>query len=116
MTVSASDEEDLFEPVSLPPNFSMDPCPTDYTPFQPLNPAGQQLIGRYIYYKWPEVGWCLGQIKEWNSDSSLKMWRKIVNFRVYYECDTDIVTTLWVDFVSSPRGDCMPQPFGLRLG
>ena len=83
----------------------MDPCPTDVTPYQPLNPAGQQLIGRYIYYKWPEVGWCLGQIVECNSDSSLKMWRKTVNFRVCYGCDqttailnlniynTDTVTT-----------------------
>ena len=67
---SASDEEDLFEPLSLPPSFLMDPCPTDDTPFQPLNPAGQQLVGRHIYYKWPEVGWCLGQIKGWNSGPS----------------------------------------------
>ena len=91
-TLSASDEEDLFSPLSLPPNFSMDPCPTDDTPFQPLNPAGQQLVGRYIYYKWPDVGWCLGQIKEWNSDPYLKMWRKTVNFRVYYECDQTTAT------------------------
>ena len=36
--------------------------------------------------------WCLGQIQEWNSDPSLKMWRKTVNFRVYYECDQTTAT------------------------
>ena len=38
-TFSAGDEEDLFGPLILLPNFSMDPCPTDDTPFQPLNTA-----------------------------------------------------------------------------
>ena len=55
---SADDEDDLFETLSLPPNFSMDPLPSDVTPLQPLNPLGHQFVGKYIYYKWPQTGWC----------------------------------------------------------
>ena len=52
---SADDEDKLFETLSLPPNLSMDPLPSDFTPLQPLNPLGHQFVNKYICYNWPEV-------------------------------------------------------------
>ena len=37
---SDSDEEELYDPITPPPNFTIDSPPTDDTPFQPLNPVG----------------------------------------------------------------------------
>ena len=50
---SADDEDDLCETLrqslSLPPNLSMDPLPSDVTPLQPLNDLGHQFVGKHIY-------------------------------------------------------------------
>ena len=81
---SDGEEEDLYEPITPPPNFTIDSPPTDDTPFQPLNPAGRGLVGRYIFFKWPKDGWCLGQLSEWNSNPAEKLWGKVVNFKVQY--------------------------------
>jgi len=91
---SADDEDDLFETLSLPPNFSMDPLPSDVTLLQPLNPLGHQFVGKYIYYKWPQTGWCVGRIKQWYSDPSVRVWRRVANFEVFYDCDRTTVTHL----------------------
>ena len=70
-----------------------DPPPADDTPFQPLNPAGRGLVGKYIFFKWPRDDWCLGQWSEWNSNPSEKIWGKIINFKVQY-FDENIVNNL----------------------
>ena len=45
---SDSEEEELYEPITPPPNFTIDSPPTDDTPFQPLNPAGRGLASGKI--------------------------------------------------------------------
>ena len=72
----------------------MDPLPSDTTPLQPLNPLGHQFVGKFIDYKWPQTGWCVGRIKEWNSDPSVRIWRRVANFEVFYDCDRTTVTQL----------------------
>ena len=91
---SADDEDDLFETLSLPPNLFIDPLPSDVTPLQPLNPLGHQFVGKYIYYIWPQTGWCVGRIKQWYSDPSVRVWRRVANFEVFYDCDRTTVTHL----------------------
>jgi len=83
-TFSDDEEDEMFEHITIPPKFTIDPTPTDNTPFQPLNPAGQDLVGKYVFFKWPDYGWCLGEIAEWNADPTVKVWQKIVNFKVNY--------------------------------
>ena len=68
----------------IPPKFTIDPTPTDNTPFQPLNPAGQTIVGKHVFFKWPNNGWCLGQIVEWNADPMTKVGTKVANFKVNY--------------------------------
>jgi len=72
-TFSDSEEEELFAPLVPPPNFTIDPPPTDHTLFQPLNPAGQCLVGKHVFYKWLGDGWCQGQVVEWNSNPTEKI-------------------------------------------
>ena len=81
---SDSDEEELYEPITPPSNFTIDSPPTDETPFQPLNPLGRGLVGRHIFFKWPRDGCCLGQLVEWNSNPAEKIWGKVINFKVQY--------------------------------
>mmetsp|Transcript_78812 Transcript_78812/g.127819 ORF Transcript_78812/g.127819 Transcript_78812/m.127819 type:complete len:99 (-) Transcript_78812:333-629(-) len=52
-----------------------------------LDPAGHQLIGHHILFKWPTYGWCLGRISEGNSNPKRKVCKKIVNFIVFYPDD-----------------------------
>ena len=70
----------------------MDPLPPDVTPLQPLNPLGHQFVCKYIYYNWPQIGWCVGRISEWNSDPSVRVRRRVANFEVFYGCDRTAVT------------------------
>jgi len=71
-----SDGEDDFHPIVPPPGFSPDPIPTDAQPFRPLDPAGQTLVGRTIFYNWKGVGWCMGTITLWNANRNLKVGRQ----------------------------------------
>jgi len=50
----------------------------------PLDPAGQQMIGQYILFKWPTYGWCLGKIWAWNTNPKRKVCKQTVNFIVFY--------------------------------
>ena len=78
------EEDDMFETITIPPKFTIDPTPTDNTPFQPLNPAGQTIVGKHVFFKWPNSGWYLGQIAEWNADPMTKVGTKVANFKVTY--------------------------------
>jgi len=49
----------------------------------PLDPAGQQMIGQHILFKWPTYGWCLGKISAWNSNPKCTVCKQIVNFNVF---------------------------------
>ena len=40
-------------------------------------------------YRWPSVGWCVGVIKEANTDRRRKMEGKVINFFIHYEIDDD---------------------------
>ena len=54
-TFSDGEEDKKFEPITIPPKFIIDPTATDNTPFQPLNPAGQDFVGKYVFFKWPTM-------------------------------------------------------------
>ena len=53
--------------------------------------AADELVGRSILYKWPVVGWCVGQIVARNQDArSFKKMdgeKVMVNFHIFYEMD-----------------------------
>ena len=36
----------------------------------------------------------MGRIKEWNPDPSVRVWRRVANFEVFYDCDRTTVTHL----------------------
>ena len=91
-TLSSDDEsayssDDPPPPLQPPPSFQFAQCPSDLSIFEPLNPAGQLLVGRKILYKWPRQGWCLGEITQWNHDPTIKNKKQIVNFFAHYACD-----------------------------
>ena len=52
-----------------------------------LVPAGQQLTGHHILFKWPTYGWCLGRISEGNSNPKRKVCKQVVNLIVFYPDD-----------------------------
>jgi len=52
-----------------------------------LEPAGQQLIGHHILFKWPTYRWCLGRISEWNGNPRRQVCTLVVNFIVFYPDD-----------------------------
>ena len=42
-----------------------------------------------LLYHWPSVGWCVGVVKEANSDRRYKLEGAVVNFYVHYEIDDE---------------------------
>jgi len=52
-----------------------------------LDPAGQQLIGHHIRFKWPRFGWCLGRISEWNNNPRRQVCKPLLKFTVFYPDD-----------------------------
>ena len=87
-----SDDEDEFHPLDCPPGLLPDPTPTDDQPLEPLHPSGQTLIGRTIFFNWPAVGWCPGNITERNLNARLKVGGRVANFKVSYPCDSTTAT------------------------
>ena len=82
----SSSDEDLI-PLTPPPKFKIADTPTDSLWFVPQHPAGQNLVGRHLMYKWPRYGWCQGKIIKCNPDPTLKIGKLMVNFIAYYPCD-----------------------------
>ena len=41
-----------------PPGFQPAAIPLHGNILVPFEPAGQQMIGQYILFKWPTYGWC----------------------------------------------------------
>ena len=83
----SSDSNDDFSPILLPPGFQPASTPPNDTMLVPLDPAGQQMIGQHILFKWPTYGWCLGKISACNTDPKCKVSKQIVNFTVFYPDD-----------------------------
>jgi len=52
----SSDSNDDFSPILLPPWFQPASTPPNATILVPLDPAGQQMIGQHILFKWPTYG------------------------------------------------------------
>ena len=65
----SSDGNNDFSPILLPPGFQSASTPPNDTVLVPLDPAGLQMIGQYILFKWPTYGWCLGKISIWSTNS-----------------------------------------------
>ena len=53
------------------------------------SPTAEQLLGKYILYKWPPRlrGWAVGKVTAALNDASLQVKGKRCNFAVFYECD-----------------------------
>ena len=75
----------------------MDPRPPDVTPLQPLNSLGHQFVGKYTDYNWPQIGWCVGRISEWNSDPSVRVRRRVAILEVFYGDRTTVTHSLSPD-------------------
>ena len=56
---------------------------------EPKNPLQEMLVGELVLYCWASVGWCVGIVKEANTDRRFKMDGEVVNFRIHYELDDD---------------------------
>jgi len=52
----SSDSNDNFSPILLPPGFQPASTPPNGTMLVPLDPAGQQMVGQHILFKWPTYG------------------------------------------------------------
>jgi len=52
----SSDENEDFSSTFLSPGFHAAAMPTHGNMLVPLDPAGQQMIGQYIFFKWPTCG------------------------------------------------------------
>jgi len=85
--VLSSDSIDALSPILLPPGFQPASTIPNDTMLVPLDPAGQQMIGQHILFKWPTHGWCLGKISACNTDPKRKVSKQIVNFTVFYPDD-----------------------------
>jgi len=83
----SSDNNDDFSPILLPTGFQPALTPPNATILVPLDPAGQQMLGQHILFKWPTYGWCLGTISACNTNPKRKVSKQIVNFIVFYPDD-----------------------------
>ena len=45
------------------------------------------LVGKHFMYKWPEWGWCHGEVTDVNLDKRRKIGGKIANFKTSYIID-----------------------------
>jgi len=86
--VLSFDSHDDFSPILLPPGFQPASVPPPYNMLVPLDPAGTQMIGQHILFKWPTYGWCLGNISSWNSNPKCTVCKQIVDFTVFYPDDS----------------------------
>ena len=85
------DEDDAPPaPRVAPEGFRIVEEPPPAATLVPKDPAQQTLVGRSMLYCWPSVGWCVGYIKEANSDRRYKMEGEVVNFYVHYEIDDNV--------------------------
>ena len=83
---ASSSEEDL-EPLEPPAGFAFAVAAPTKAALEPLNPAGQMLVGSHILYKWPREGWRQGQLEQWNNNPQCKNGKMTVNFIAHYACD-----------------------------
>jgi len=60
----SSDNNDDFSPILFPRGFQPACIPPASSMLMPLDPAGQQIIGQHVIFKWPTYRWCLGKIVE----------------------------------------------------
>jgi len=79
----SSDSNDDFSPILLPPASA----PPHGNMLVPLHPAGQQMLGQHILFKWPTYSWVLGKISAWNSNPKCTVCKQIVDFTVFYPDD-----------------------------
>ena len=101
--VDDSDEDDEDDvppaPREAPPGFRFaTSAPTaEQLAFSKGASGADALVGRHLLYKWPVVGWCVGEIVERNQDArSFKViegGRVKVNFIIHYEIDQQTVKT-----------------------
>ena len=81
---ASSDKNDDFSNIFLSSGFQPASIPSSKTMLAPLDPAGQQLIGHHILFKWPTFGRCLARISEQNhNDPKCKVCKQAVNFSVF---------------------------------
>jgi len=80
---SSSSDDDLTQ-IHLPPRFELASTVPLSVTLEPLNPAGQSMIGQHILYKWPKCGWCTGRITDCNDNPKTKVGKMIANFTVLY--------------------------------
>ena len=83
---SSSEEKDP-EPLEPPDGYNFAPAPPTQQELEPLNPAGQALVGSHILYKWPRIGWQQGELVQWNDNPKCKNGKKQVTFHAHYPCD-----------------------------
>ena len=86
-SAESSSSDDEVSPILLPTNFAIAPSPPRSDTLEPLNPAGHQMVGQHIMYKWPTHGWCIGKIIECNDNPKTKIGKLTVNFVVLYYDD-----------------------------
>ena len=68
----ASESNDDFSPILLPPGFQPASTPPNGTILVHLVPAGHQMIGQHLLFKWRTYGRCLGKISAWNTNPKLQ--------------------------------------------
>jgi len=83
-----SDSNDNFSPILLPTGFQPASVPPPGNMLVPLDPAGKQMIGQHILFKWPKHGWCVGKISSWNRNHNHTVCKQIVYFTVFYPDDS----------------------------
>ena len=100
VTVDLSSDDDAalnddFSPILLPPGFQPASVPPPGNMLVPLDPAGKQMIGQHVLFKWPKHGWCLGKISSWNRNSKRTVCKQIVNFTVFYPVTLVRIVSPW---------------------
>ena len=53
--------------------------------------SGARLKGYEIIRKFKDVGWCVGRVLTQATDASIKDAKRVANFRVFYECDGELL-------------------------
>jgi len=80
-----------FDPSVLPGNarlFTLPP-PAEMLAFKAE--SGARLKGYEIVRKFKDVGWCVGRVLTQATDASIKDAKRVANFRVFYECDGELL-------------------------
>lgn len=77
---------------TLPASTHLYKLPPSETMLKFGSETGSEFKGCEIVRKFKDVGWCRGRVLKQATDASVKDAKRIANYRVFYECDDELLS------------------------